>query len=108
MAPSVPSRPLLPRPTRTRPIGSTPGPSVVNPLWFSNPTSSPHRLSTTTLPMNRSGPAMLVAGDGDLLLILATAPKEAIDVERDRFSHADLLHLDRDAAPLGTPPQGDH
>ena len=39
---------------------------------------------------------------------VAAAPEEAIDVGRNRLSHADLPHLDRDAAPFGAPPQGDH
>ena len=51
--------------------------------------------------------ALQVVGDGDLLLVLAAAPEKAIDVARNRIADADLAHVDRDAAPLGTPPQGD-
>src|SRR5205814_9825214 len=48
-----------------------------------------------------------IAGDGGLLLVLAAAPEEEIDVGRDRLTDADLAHFGRDAPPPGATAERD-
>ena len=52
--------------------------------------------------------ALQIPRDGDLLLVLAAAEEEDIDVVRDRIADADLDHLRVDPAPRGRRCERDH